>query len=128
MNSLHLHSTAHAAPEQPQDIFTDAFRYWERRRIPYNLILAALFCTYVMRIWPRFLAVFHWIDILPLFVLVVVANVCYSTAYFIDLPVQHSAFRSGWWRWRWLLWLVGTLFALVLELYWLGDEVFPVVD
>jgi hypothetical protein len=106
------------------DILTNAFRYWEPRRIPYNLVLVAVVAACVARIGPHFLAVFRWVDILPLFVLAVMANVCYSAAYVADIPAQSSAFRAAWQKWRWALWLIGTLFAATLALYWMEDEVF----
>ena len=63
-----------------------------------------------------------------LLILAVIANVLYSTAYLIDFTVQASAFADAWRRWRWLLWLAGTLFALLLATYWIGDEIYPDVS
>jgi hypothetical protein len=60
--------------------------------------------------------------VLPLFVLAVLANVCYCACYAADLPLQLSGFRDRWRRWRFLLWLVGTAFAGVIALYFMLDE------
>jgi hypothetical protein len=123
MNTPQSDTSLHPAPLN--EILTDAFRYWERRRILYNLVLTGVVVSYVLTIWPQFRAEFHWVLLLPLFVLAVLANVCYSAVYIVDVPVQYSAFRVTWRRWRWVLWLIGTLFAATLALFWLGDEIFP---
>ena len=58
-------------------------------------------------------------------ILAVLANVCYSTAYLVDFTMQASTLAAGWRRWRGLLWLAGTLFALLIAMYWIGDEIYP---
>ncbi|HVB08568.1 MAG TPA: hypothetical protein VNF00_06430 [Candidatus Acidoferrales bacterium] len=62
-----------------------------------------------------------------LLVLAMLANLCYCTAYVADLPVQYSSFRDLWRRWRWGLWLTGTLFAILLANYWIADEIYSFV-
>jgi hypothetical protein len=52
--------------------------------------------------------------ILVLFILAVLANVCYCAAYLGDLFVQFSGFKQGWQRWRWLLFVIGTIFAAAI--------------
>lgn len=49
-----------------------------------------------------------------LFVLAVLANTAYCTAYMADVVVQSSAFRAPWKRYRWMLFAVGVLFASIL--------------
>jgi hypothetical protein len=61
-------------------------------------------------------------SIFALAVLVVCANICYSAAYLVDLPLQRSAINTVWRHRRWLLWLLGMIFAIVLENYWIADE------
>ncbi|MHB8754382.1 MAG: hypothetical protein ACYC92_05420 [Candidatus Acidiferrales bacterium] len=85
-----------------REILTDAIGGWERRRIA----------------WPSLVA---------LLVLAMLANLCYCAAYVADLPVQHSSFRDLWRRWRWSLWLTGTLFAILLANYWIADEIYSFV-
>jgi hypothetical protein len=46
----------------------------------------------------------------------------------VDLTLQASSFAPAWRRWRWLLWLAGTLFALLVATYWIGDEIYPSVS
>jgi hypothetical protein len=60
-----------------------------------------------------------------MFVLAVLANVCYCAAYAADIPMQYSAFRGVWRRRRWALWCVGALFAGVITFYWIADEIYP---
>ena len=102
---------------------TDAIRYWELRRIFYNVVLALVVLGVVVLAWPQSRSLIRFASLLPLFVLAVSANVCYATAYVVDVPMQLSDFRATWQRLRWLLWCVGTLFAAILAFYWMADEV-----
>jgi hypothetical protein len=99
--------------------------YWEWRRIPYNLLLGALFAAWVVATWPAFRGVFTPVHLGQLAVLALLANVCYSSAYLVDLALSATPVRDGWRSRRWLLWALGTLFALLLEYYWIGDEIYP---
>jgi hypothetical protein len=49
-----------------------------------------------------------------LFVLAVLANIAYCAAHVVDVVAQMSAFRDRWLHLRWILLLIGTLFAAVL--------------
>jgi len=106
-----------------KDALTDALRYWEWRRIPYNLVLALVVTGSIAHTWPRSSPVVSLPGLVFFFVLAVIANVCYTTAYAVDVPLQLSEFRAGWHRWRWALWILGTLVAALLGFYWMGDEV-----
>jgi len=68
-----------------------------------------------------------WPSVLAVFVLAVLANICYCAAYIVDLTVQYSEFRDPWRKQRWVLWAVGVAFAGVLTYYWIADEIFPSV-
>jgi hypothetical protein len=106
-----------------RDALTDAIRYWERRRLAYNLVLAATVgCAVALR-WPHSRSLLQFTSLLPLFVLAMIANICYTSCYAVDVPVQLSGFRAIWQKRRWLLWCLGTLFAAVLAFYWMADEV-----
>lgn len=98
-------------------------RYWERRRIPYNVVLLLVVLGSIALTWPGSRAILRFTSLLPLFMLAVIANICYTSVYVVDIPVQLSGFRSSWAKWRWILWSIGTLFAAVLAFYWMGDEV-----
>jgi hypothetical protein len=113
--------------EELRAVFTDAIRYWELRRIPYNLVLTAVVIAWIVLSWPHFRPAFTWPDFAALLVLAMFANLCYCAAYVADLPMQYSSFRQLWRRWRWALWLTGTLFAFVLANYWIADEIYSYV-
>jgi hypothetical protein len=108
-------------------LFADAGRYWERRRIPYNAILAGVVVVWIMATWPHFRPAFTWHTLLPLLALAGMANLCYCAAYLVDIPLELSAFRAGWRKRRWTLWLLGMIFAFVLTNYWIADEIYPYV-
>lgn len=108
-------------------ILTNAIGYWERRRILYNMLLTAVVIAWIVLTWPHFRPAFRWDSFVALLVLAVVANLCYCTAYIADLPMQYSSFRELWHRWRWTLWLGGTLFAILFTNYWIADEIYSFV-
>jgi hypothetical protein len=104
------------------DLLSDAIPYWERRRLAYNLVLVAVVIGCAVTTWRRFRDGLSFELLLALFVLGVLANVCYCAAYLADIPIQYFAFRIAWRRNRWMLWATGTLFAMALTYYWLVDE------
>src|ERR1700693_124377 len=108
-----------------REIVSNAIRHWEVRRLAYNLILAALVVSQFASVWPRSRVVFQLEPLLALFVLAVLANLCYCSAYIADIPMQYSAYRAKWLDWRAGLWWFGTLFASALTFYWLVDEILP---
>ena len=117
------------APQVPfRLLLDDALRYWERRRIGYNLVLAAIVIGWGVFTWPHFRPALALVPMLRLFVLAVIANVLYCAAYLVDLPMQTSSYREVWRRRRWALWWIGTLFAAALTYYWIGDEIYPHVS
>jgi len=108
------------ASERPaiREILTDALRYWEWRRLFYNLALGAVVLFDFGRSLPwsqedlQFNVQFR--VVLVLFLLAVLANIAYCAAYLVEVLVQFSDFREAWRRSRFGLWLLGTAFALVL--------------
>lgn len=106
----------------------DALRYWEPRRILYNLGLAAVVLGWVALTWPHFRPALGLQALTLLSVLAVLANLCYCAAYLVDLPLQYSSFRTAWRRRRFALWLAGMLFAALLASYWIADEIYPYVS
>lgn len=107
------------------DAFGNSWRYWERQRIAYNSALFIVVLGWVVLTWPHFLPGFNFRADGAMCVLAVLANVCYSAIYLADLPLQCSSARTAWLRWRWIVLLLGILFALTLEMYWIADEVYP---
>jgi hypothetical protein len=114
--------------EEPRAIFTDSLRYWELRRIAYNLILTAIFMAWIVISWPHFRGAFTWPHFVDLAILAMFANLCYCAAYLADIPMQFSSFRQPWRHRRWLLWLAGMLFATLLANYWIVDEIYPFIQ
>ncbi|GAC1490330.1 MAG: hypothetical protein NVS1B5_15180 [Gemmatimonadaceae bacterium] len=109
------------------DPVRDAIRYWEPRRIGYNLALVIQVCAWVLLSWPHFRPALTLSSLGRLLVLAALANVCYCSAYLIDVPLQQSTLRDAWRPRRWVLWLAGTLFATLFACYWIGDEIYPFV-
>src|ERR1039457_2370499 len=100
-------------------------RYWELRRIWYNAALTLLVAWWIVRTWPHFEPAFTLGSLGRMFILAVLANVCYSTAYVVDLALLSSLQPSTRSRARAALWIAGTLFALLVATYWIGDEIYP---
>ena len=96
------------------------------RRIA-SAISGAIVVIWLVVTWPHF-RVALTPSLLPLpTVLALLANVCYCAAYLVDIPMQRSSLSTVWRRRRWGLWLMGTLFALVVANYWIADEIYPFV-
>jgi hypothetical protein len=126
---MHCETTTPAQPLPPSPTasvratLADAARFWEPRRILYNLLLAAATLAWFAHAWPNFREEFTLSGIIPLSVLALLANLLYCAAYFIDVPMQLTPFSAPWKRRRWMLWLAGTLLAFVITNYWIADEV-----
>ncbi|PYX67585.1 MAG: hypothetical protein DMG78_27370 [Acidobacteria bacterium] len=127
-----------ALPSQSQDLgqspsgpfrafLTDAIRFWEPRRLVYNFVLAVVVVVWIVASWPHFHPAFTLHSLLLLSVLAVLANVCYCAAYFVDIPMQSLSVGRALRRQRWGLWVMGTLFAILFENYWIVDEIYPFV-
>jgi hypothetical protein len=106
---------------------TDAIRFWEPRRLFYNLVLAVVVVVWLVASWPHFRPVFALHSLLLLSILALLANVCYCAAYLLDIPMQTLSVGDALRRQRWGLWVIGTLFAIVFENYWIADEIYPFV-
>src|SRR5205807_10173486 len=81
-------------PTSLRDILSDAIRYWESRRIAYNAVLGAVVVGWVAVTWPHFRTAFTLPSLLPLFVLAVMANVCYCAAFLDVITEQYSAYGA----------------------------------
>ena len=115
------------ASDRFREIVTDAIGYWERRRISYNILLATVVALWFMVTWPHFKPALTLQTLVFFFVLGMLANICYCAAYLAEIPMQYSLFRTVWRRWRWGLWMVGLIFAVVIANYWIADEIYPYV-
>ena len=97
-----------------RELAAEAIKYWEPRRLVYNLVLAAVVVSYFALAWPKSEAFLSVNFALMLFLLAVVANVCYCAAYVVDIFVQLLSVRALWLWKRWLLFLLGMMFAAVI--------------
>jgi len=124
-----LPSQSPTLPQPPfapfRALLADAIRFWELRRIIYNLALSVVAAAWLVMTWPHFRPALTLPSLFLFFILALLANACYCAAYLVDIPLQHSALAAVWRRRRWVLWLVGTLFAILLANYWIADEIYP---
>lgn len=114
-------------PANFRALIGDSLRFWELRRLIYNLVLFTVVVTWVAATWPHFRPMFDVHSLLLLAFLALAANTCYCAAYLVDIPLQCSAFGSLWRRLRWALWLAGMLLAILLANYWISDEIYPFI-
>ena len=116
-----------SATAQSQDsgwgMLREAARFWEPRRLIYNAVLLGATAAWVIFTWPLFRRGLTWSSLLPMIGLALLANLCYCAAYLVDVPLQLSSFGAAWKRRRWILFVAGTIFALVLASYWIADEI-----
>ncbi|SRR6266446_1678173 len=120
--TLEVPGSTNAVPATPpasaratyRDLAADALRYWEPRRLVYNLVLSLVVLGHVVADWPGSWSILTGNTVLELFLLAVLANICYCAAYAVDLFVQFSGQRGAWPRWRWMVLGTGTAFAAVI--------------
>ena len=114
-------------PANFRGLIADSLRFWELRRLIYNLVLFTVVATWVAATWPHFRPMIEVHSLLLLAILALLSNACYCVAYLVDIPMQCSAFNDLWKRRRWVLWLAGTLLAILLANFWIVDEIYPFV-
>lgn len=116
-----------ARPGLNRQFLRTTARYWEPRRIPFNVALLVLAGTWLYVTWPAFAAAFTGAGLLDLLVIAALANVAYCAVYLVDIVVQRSTWRTGWLRHRWVLWVAATAVAVVLAHLCIADGVYPFV-
>jgi hypothetical protein len=104
-----------------------AVRFWEPRRLLYNLLLFAVVLVWVTKTWPHFRPAMTLESLGIMTVLALLANLCYCAAYLAEILIQNATSSAAWNRQRWALWVVGTLLAILFENYWIADEIYPFV-
>ncbi len=92
----------------------DALRYWEPRRVIYNVSLAIVVLGHLVVGWPESRDRLSMNILLGFFFLAVLANVCYCAVYVVDLFVQFSGLREFWAKGRVAVLIIGTAFAAVI--------------
>lgn len=96
-----------------RDMSTTAIRFWERGRIIYNTALLAVVTSVYAWHLPGSKAELSLDLLQALFVLAVLSNILFCAAYPVDIVIQASGLRAFRSRARWVLLIVGTLFACV---------------
>src|SRR5690349_20161005 len=107
-----------STPPNFRSLLADSLRYWEFRRLFYNLVLLAVVAAWVAATWPHLRPMIDVHSLLLLAILALLANACYCAAYIVDLPMLFSLVGERWRRHRWTLWLAGMLLAILLANYW----------
>lgn len=72
-----------------KEVLTDAIRYWEPRRIAYNIVLVVVAASVFSWNWPASVSRMRSDQFQRVFVLAVLAN----AAYVVDVAARLSAFR-----------------------------------
>ena len=106
----------------------DAARFWEPRRLFYNLILTAIVLLWLVLIWPHFRPSLTLGSFESFAVLAFLANLSYSAAYLAEIFLQLLSPSSSRRRARTALLALGTLLAIVLANYWIADEIYPAAN
>ena len=109
-------------PETPVAVFisrvsgyvANGLRYWEPRRLIYNLALGLVVVGHFVVAWPQSWTRLTFDAVLGIFFLAVLANVCYCAVYAVDLFVQFSGLQAAWVKGRIAVLIVGTAFASVI--------------
>ena len=124
VNAAHSGTT----PSSPlRDNILAAVRFWEPRRLFYNLLLLAVTVTWILATWPHFRPAMNLTAAFQISVLALLANVCYSAAYVVELVLQGASSGKVRQSLRWTVWVIGTILAFVLTNYWIADEIYPYV-
>ena len=108
--------------------FRETASFWEPRRLLYNAILMAIVLLWILLTWPHFRPSLTLGSLEAMIVLGLAANLCYSAAYLADLFMQALTSNVHWRRFRWTLFVLGTLLAILIENYWIVDEIYPYAD
>jgi len=107
--------------------FIEAARFWEPRRIVYNLLLSAVAIVWIVASWPHFRPAMTLESLGIMTVLALLANLCYCAAYTAEIPPLGFPLGAARNRGRWAIWVLGTLLAILFENYWIADEIYPFV-
>jgi hypothetical protein len=101
---------------QIREIVTNAIRYWELARVLYNAILLLVVAAAFVWLLPTSREQLSLDMAQSISIYAVLANLAYCAAYPVDLLAQCFALRATWLRYRWILFVIGTMFASLLAL------------
>ena len=105
--------------------FRGAIRFWEPRRLWYNSVLTGAVLLWVVLTWPHFVPALNFVALGKMLVLALGANLCYCAVYMADFFLQTGLPVAFWRRIRIAIWVAGMLLALLMENYWIADEIYP---
>jgi hypothetical protein len=102
-----------------------AVQFWEPRRLWYNGLLTLVVLLWLLLTWPHFRPALTLVALGRMMVLALLANVAYSFAYGAEFFFEGIWPRAWRRRFRSGVLVLGMLGALVLENYWIADEIYP---
>lgn len=105
--------------------FGEAVRFWEPRRVWFNAAQFVVVLLWVGLSWPHFRPALTLEALGKMLVLALLANVCYCAGYLVEVVLQAVSSDIARRRFRWAVWILGMLFALLIENYWIADEIYP---
>src|ERR1700730_7418190 len=100
-------TTPFSNPNSLRTWFADAARFWEPRRILYNLVLTAVVVVWLVASWPHFRPALTLPSLGALGVVALLANTRPWAAHLVDIPLQRSPFAIRWKPRRGALWWTG---------------------
>ena len=103
----------------------DALRYWEPRRFFYNGILLIVVMAHIATKWPHVRSLLTFDVFLFMFLLAVLANICYCAVYAVDIFVRFSGLQKAWQKGRIAVLLIGTAFAAVITHFFVDGIFLP---
>jgi len=103
-------------------LFSNALHFWERGRVLYNAVLTVVVVLWIGLTWPHFRPAMTMGSLEALIALALAANACYCAAYVVDFLMQALVPSEAWRRFRQTMWVLGMLFGILLENYWIVDE------
>lgn len=103
----------------------EAVGFWEPRRLWYNGVLFVVVLLWLRLTWPHFRPALTLEALGKMLVLALLANVCYCAAYVAEAGIQAVSSDIARRRFRWASWILGMLLALLIENYWIADEIYP---
>ena len=108
---------SHTSTDLKSSPITDALKYWEPRRVIYNLVLAILTLVVSFQEFVDVLGDSAWRTFglfLIMGVLMVLANICYCAAYVPEFLVRFTPFKHLWPKFRWVVFTSGTALACMI--------------
>ena len=121
-----VHGVKHQPNKEKQPItLREAARFWEPRRLIYNVVLTGVVLLWLLLTWPHFRPSLTLGSLEAMIVLGLAANLCYSAAYVAEVFVQLLVSPARWRRFRQTLFGIGMLFGILVENYWIVDEIYP---